>query len=145
VSSFAILSILPTLDLSEIKRAYFTAVAKSPPHVDPARFRRIRDAYEALAPLEARARAFLEAPVDATAAVASYKARYAGRLHELRNEALSRRHAAGRVRCFAEFAATTSLSEAIRAVQGARPLSHVPLARVDSPSAKPLRDGDLHG
>jgi len=45
---FATLGIAVTSDLAAIKRAYFAALQRHPPHADPEGFRRIRTAYERL-------------------------------------------------------------------------------------------------
>ncbi len=45
---FAVLGIAPTLDLGAVKRAYFAALPRHPPHADPAGFARLRAAYDAL-------------------------------------------------------------------------------------------------
>jgi curved DNA-binding protein CbpA len=113
VSAFEVLGIPPTLDLTAIKTAYFAAITKTPPHVDAARFRRVRDAYEALLEPGARARAFLEAPVDPALAIEVYRKRYGTRLVELRREAATKREATASARAFARFAATTPLSVAL--------------------------------
>jgi curved DNA-binding protein CbpA len=61
---FAILEIGPTLDLGVIKRAYFAALTKHPPHSDPDGFKRIRAAYEALGSRGEAASALLRSAVD---------------------------------------------------------------------------------
>ena len=63
---FAVLGIAATLDPAEVKRAYFTALPRHPPHADPQGFRRIRDAYEALQGEGLRA-AHLRAPLSVSA------------------------------------------------------------------------------
>src|SRR5439155_9465721 len=47
-SPFQVLGIAPTLDLGAVKRAYFAALTRHPPHADPEGFRRLRAAYEPL-------------------------------------------------------------------------------------------------
>lgn len=59
---FAVLGLAPTLDAAMVKRAYFAALARHPPHADPEGFRRIRAAYEALRGEGLRA-AHLRAPI----------------------------------------------------------------------------------
>ncbi len=61
---FAVLGVAPTLDLVAIKRAYFDALARHPPHEDPAGFQRLRGAYEALTRPGGLATAYLATPVD---------------------------------------------------------------------------------
>lgn len=45
---FAVLGIAPTLDAVALKRAYFEALKRSPPHRDAEAFKRLRRAYEEL-------------------------------------------------------------------------------------------------
>jgi len=64
---FAVLGIAPTLDLGAVKRAYFAALPRHPPHADPAGFARLRGAYDALQSPTARASLTLSAPLDLAA------------------------------------------------------------------------------
>ena len=75
-SPFALLGIAPTLDVAAIKRAYFAALAKHPPHSDPDGFKRIRSAYEALASQGQAASHILHSAVDVAAELARYRARH---------------------------------------------------------------------
>ena len=61
---FAALGLEPTLDPLQVKRAYFAALQRHPPHADPEGFRRIRDAYEALSAPAALEQAYSRHPVD---------------------------------------------------------------------------------
>ncbi|MFH0903048.1 MAG: hypothetical protein V2A73_20660 [Pseudomonadota bacterium] len=61
---FAVLQIEPTMDMAVVKRAYFAALALHPPHSDPAGFRRLRAAYEALTATGGLAAAYLSSPVN---------------------------------------------------------------------------------
>ena len=61
---FAVLGIAPTVDLGAIKRAYFAALPRHPPHADPAGFARLRAAYDALQTPTGRATRILSAPLD---------------------------------------------------------------------------------
>src|SRR6185503_20684653 len=61
---FALLGMAPTLDLAAVKRAYFDALARHPPHVDSAGFQQVRGAYEALTRPGGLAAAYLASPVD---------------------------------------------------------------------------------
>jgi len=63
-SPFERLGMAPTLDIGAIKRAYFTALSRHPPHSDPEGFRRVREAYERLGAPAARMAAYLSSPVD---------------------------------------------------------------------------------
>jgi hypothetical protein len=61
---FAVLGLAPTLDMAIVKRAYFDALARHPPHQDPAGFQQVRGAYEALTRPGALAAAYLSSSVD---------------------------------------------------------------------------------
>jgi curved DNA-binding protein CbpA len=61
---FAVLGLPPTLDAAAVKRAYFAALARHPPHQDAEGFQRVRAAYEALSSAGALAAAYLASPVD---------------------------------------------------------------------------------
>lgn len=61
---FAILGLAPTLDAAAVKRAYFAALARHPPHQDAEGFQRVRAAYEALDSPGALAAAYLASPMD---------------------------------------------------------------------------------
>ncbi len=76
---FDVLGIGATFDLQVIKRAYFAAIAKTPPHVDPAKFRQTRDAYELLLSDETRVLAFLRVPVKAEE-MSAFDAKWAERI-----------------------------------------------------------------
>ncbi len=82
ISPFATLGIAPTLDVAAIKRAYFVALAKHPPHSDPDGFKRIRTAYEALASRAQAASYLLRSPADLEAELACYRERYDAALAE---------------------------------------------------------------
>ncbi|HEX2572604.1 MAG TPA: J domain-containing protein [Polyangia bacterium] len=72
---FAVLGIAPTLDMAQVKRAYFAALARHPPHRDGEGFRRLRAAYEALMAPEGLAAAYAASPPDLLAELARYRAR----------------------------------------------------------------------
>jgi len=61
---FAVLGLAPTMDAAAIKRAYFAALARHPPHQDPEGFGRLRSAYEVLTRPGGLAAAYLSSPVD---------------------------------------------------------------------------------
>lgn len=75
-SPFGVLEIAPTLDMAAIKRAYFAALAKHPPHSDPEGFKRIRAAYEALGSRGEAASHLLRSAVDVDAELARSRARH---------------------------------------------------------------------
>lgn len=64
---FDVLGIAPTLRADVIKRAYFTLLARHPPHADPVGFARLRAAYDALGTPAARTAFVLSAPLDRAA------------------------------------------------------------------------------
>ncbi len=79
---FAVLGIAPTCDPAAIKRAYFAALARTPPHADREGFRKLRAAYEQLSDARARTLAFLRAPIDQSAELAAFDARWGARIAE---------------------------------------------------------------
>lgn len=80
MNPFTVLDVAPTLDVGAIKRAYFTALAKHPPHADAVGFRRIRDAYEVLLDSTKRAEAFAAHPVHLAVLEKEYAARFDARV-----------------------------------------------------------------
>jgi hypothetical protein len=70
------LELAPTLDRGALKRAYFAALAKHPPHSDAEGFRRVRAAYEALLAPGGLERAFAAAPPEVESLLAEYRARF---------------------------------------------------------------------
>ncbi len=73
---FAVLGIAPTLDASQIKRAYFAAVTRHSPHRDPDAFRSVRTAYERLRTPSGLAAAFVEAPLSIEHTLPPYRKRF---------------------------------------------------------------------
>jgi curved DNA-binding protein CbpA len=73
---FAVLGIAPTLDLMPVKRAYFAALARHPPHRDREGFQRLRAAYERLMAPEGLAAAYAASPPDLATELARYRARF---------------------------------------------------------------------
>lgn len=84
---FEALGLAPTTDLGAIKRAYFAALQRHPPHQDPEGFRRVRTAYEALQSPEARALRAVGARFDPVATLAALEARYGGAIAAAREAA----------------------------------------------------------
>jgi hypothetical protein len=74
---FAVLELEPTTDINAVKRAYFAALRRHPPHVDAAAFQRVRAAYEALSKPAPCLTHFFSSPINATALLAASEARYA--------------------------------------------------------------------
>jgi hypothetical protein len=113
LSPFASLGITPTLDVAAIKRAYFAALAKHPPHSDPEGFKRIRSAYEALGPRGEAASFVLRSAVDVATELARYRARHdAGlaRAHQAQTATVAE---SGRVARFVEGIARLDLNQAL--------------------------------
>ncbi len=73
---FVVLGLAPTLDEVEVRRGYFAAVKRHPPHRDADAFRRVRAAYESLATPAGRAAAMLTAPIDVDALLAGLRRRF---------------------------------------------------------------------
>lgn len=100
--AFAVLALSPTLDAGAIKRAYFSALAKTPPHVDPEGFRRLRQAYEQLSDPAQRTLAFLRAPADSSAELARWEARWGERVTSASQAVKQRQQASHAVALFVE-------------------------------------------
>ena len=73
---FAVLGIAPTLEIAAVKRAYFAALARHPPHRDREGFQRLRAAYERLMAPEGLAAAYAASPPDLVGELARYRARF---------------------------------------------------------------------
>jgi hypothetical protein len=73
---FSVLGIAPTLEVAAVKRAYFAALARHPPHRDREGFQRLRAAYEALMAPEGLAAAYAASPPDLVTELARYRARF---------------------------------------------------------------------
>ena len=73
---FEVLGMAPTDDPLAVKRAWFAALTRHPPHADPEGFRRIRAAYESLMAPGGRAAAILSLPLDLEAQLDRYRERY---------------------------------------------------------------------
>ncbi|MBN1205126.1 MAG: hypothetical protein JXB05_09405 [Myxococcaceae bacterium] len=86
---FAVLGLAPTLDLSALKRAYFAALARHPPHQDPEGFQRVRAAYEALTRPGALAAAYLSSPLDVRRLAEEARERFDAALKKASEEALA--------------------------------------------------------
>jgi len=102
----------PTLDVTLIKRAYFAALAKTPPHSDPEGFRRLRAAYESLTDDKARALAFLRAPFDSARELMLFEATWGPRIAAVRERAARAQEEAHAVEGFVEHISRISLDEA---------------------------------
>lgn len=85
---YLVLELAPTRDLGVIKRAYFKALKKHPPHVDPDAFRRIRAAYERLSRQDERAYLYLTATIHPDVELRDFEARFGERLAQIQAELL---------------------------------------------------------
>jgi len=108
---FAALDLAPTLDLAQVKRAYFAALQRHPPHADPDGFRRVRDAYETLSSPEALAQAFAHRPIDFEAELRRWDEQFAARV-EAAAQARAAAHRTGEaVRRFVDDLSARTLAE----------------------------------
>lgn len=80
---FDVLGIAPTGNPSAIRRAYFAAVQRHPPHADANAFRRLRAAYESLATPSGRSAALVLAPVDIASELGPLRQRFDAALEEV--------------------------------------------------------------
>jgi curved DNA-binding protein CbpA len=113
-SPFDVLGLAPTLDAGAIKRAYFAAVTRTPPHGDAEAFRRVREAYETLASADGRAASFLRSPA---ASLGPRLEALEARVAEAARAAAAKREETGRARTFAAWASETSLADAVRSCE----------------------------
>ena len=112
-SPFSVLGIAPTLDPAAIKRAYFTALAKHPPHSDAQGFKRIRGAYEALGLRGEAASHLLRSAIDVEAELALLRERHDAALARSRQASASSANDAARVARFTEGLARLGLEEVL--------------------------------
>ncbi len=118
---FVVLQIEPTLDAGAIKRAYFAAIARTPPHRDAEAFRRVRTAYDLLRRPTALAAAFLMAPHSPEAALRPLRAHYDARLAEAAAQSRAVRDDRAWLDGFVATAATKPLAELIAQSRAGRP------------------------
>jgi curved DNA-binding protein CbpA len=112
-SPFRVLGIAPTLDLGAIKRAYFNALTKHPPHSDPDGFKRIRAAYEALGSRGEMASYILRSAIDVDAELALLRERHDAALARAIQAIATSAANATRVARFTEGLTHLSLDEAL--------------------------------
>jgi hypothetical protein len=117
---FGVLGIAPTLDPGAVKRGYFTALQKSPPHADPAGFRRIREAYERLSRLDDLFAAYMSSPPVIDPALADLDANIGQEMSRLAHEHAQRISDAARRRSALDALSRLTLSDAQRTF-GAQP------------------------
>jgi hypothetical protein len=105
VDPFEALGIPPTLDLAQVKRAYFALLQRHPPHADPEGFRRVRAAYEALTAPGALGLAYATAPIAAAEELERWHQRWDAAMQQ----ALAHHHeTAARAAAIETFVATAS-------------------------------------
>jgi hypothetical protein len=112
---FALLGIAPTLDPAVVKRAYFEALVRHPPHQDPEGFHRVRGAYEALTRPGALAAAYLNSPVDVRGLAEQAHERFDAALQRASEAALAARTEEEAVARFVERCSRMSWDEALEA------------------------------
>jgi hypothetical protein len=112
-SPFAVLGIPATLDLGQVKRAWFRALSRHPPHQDPDGFRRLRAAYEQLTRPGGLAMAFAASPIDTAAALAQWNQRFEAAVAEAAEQARSSEADALVIARFVDAASRITLSEAL--------------------------------
>jgi hypothetical protein len=110
---FTVLGIAPTLEPAEVKRGYFAALARHPPHADPEGFRKVRAAYELLSRPGVLVAAYLSVPIDVQAELARWRSLFDARLAEA-GEAHRRKSAEQQsTERFAEVVSRLSWAEAL--------------------------------
>jgi hypothetical protein len=115
---FAVLGLAPTLDPAVVKRAYFAALARHPPHEDPEGFRRTRAAYEALTRPGALEVAYLASPVEVHKLADEARARFDAALEKAREAVQSARQGEELVARFLDRCSRLTWEEALRACAG---------------------------
>lgn len=115
MSPFEVLGMAASRDLAAVKRAYFDALKRHPPHADAEGFRRVRAAYEELRQPGALAWACARAPFDFGAAGARYEARFGAALAEAANAQRGEADSNEAVERFVAKFSCLSLAEALAA------------------------------
>jgi hypothetical protein len=110
---FFVLGLAPTLDAPAIKRAYFQALARTPPHADAQGFRRLRSAYETLNDPRQLPLAWLRAPIDTEAELARWQACFGARVEAASAESRRARDEARAVERLIERASRMRISDLI--------------------------------
>jgi curved DNA-binding protein CbpA len=115
---FAILGLEPTLDAAAVKRAYFAALARHPPHQDAERFQRVRGAYEALSSPGGLAAAYLASPMDVRKLADEARARFDAAMQRASAAALAARAEEETLAQFLERCSRIRWDEALLACAG---------------------------
>lgn len=116
--SFAVLGIAPTLDGGAVKRGYFAALQKHPPHADPEGFRRIREAYERLSRSDELFAAYMASSHDVDTALAEMDATIGQEISRTAEMRTHQQHDAAAKRAVVDALSRLSLSEALKAFGG---------------------------
>jgi len=114
---FALLGIAPTLDPAAVKRAYFEALARHPPHQDPEGFQRVRGAYEALTRPGALAAAYLTSPLDVRSLAGQARERFDAALEKASAAVLAARTDEEAVARFVERCSRMRWDEALELIE----------------------------
>jgi curved DNA-binding protein CbpA len=115
---FAVLGLAPTLDVGAIKRAYFAALARHPPHQDPEGFGRLRSAYEVLTRPGGLAAAYLASAVDVQRLADEARERFDAALQKASEAAAAVRDGEEASAQFLERCSRMRWDEALRACAG---------------------------
>lgn len=115
---FAILGLAPTLDVAAVRRAYFTALARHPPHQDAEGFQRVRGAYEALSSPGGLAAAYLASPMKVRSLADEARERFDAAMQRAAAAALATRAEEETLTQFLERCSRLRWDEALRACAG---------------------------
>jgi curved DNA-binding protein CbpA len=115
---FAVLGVAPTLDAAAVKRAYFTALARHPPHQDAEGFQRVRGAYEALSSPGALAAAYLASSMNVRKLADEARERFDGAMQLASEAVLAMRIEEETLTQFLERYSRMRWDEALRACAG---------------------------
>ena len=121
---FALLGLEPTLDAAAVKRAYFAALARHPPHQDAEGFQRVRVAYEALSSPGGLAAAYLASPMDVRKLADEARARFDVAMQRASAAALAARAEEETLAQFLERCSRIRWDEALRACAGEEGKEH---------------------
>jgi hypothetical protein len=116
---FAVLGLAPTLDAAAVKRAYFAALARHPPHQDAEGFQRVRGAYEALSSPGALATAYLASPMNVRKLADEARERFDGPIKRASEAVSAMRTQEETVTEFLERCSRMRWDEALRVCAGA--------------------------
>ncbi|HVG59888.1 MAG TPA: J domain-containing protein [Hyalangium sp.] len=112
---FAVLGLAPTLDAAAVKRAYFAALARHPPHQDAEGFQRVRAAYEALSSSGGLAAAYLASSMNVRKLADEARERFDAAMQRASEAALAVRVEEETLTQFMERSSRMRWDEALRA------------------------------